>query len=46
MNKNKANSNLFYGAIYDATSFEASIEAYEYAPSRCLCWGDTQSISM
>ena len=38
---NKINSNIFYGAIYDANGFE-----YEYAPSHRLCWGDTQSISM
>lgn len=25
---NKINSNLFYGSNYDATSFEASTEAY------------------
>lgn len=41
----KTDSNLFYGADYDAFDFGTSSGAYGYAPSRCSCLDGIRSIS-
>lgn len=42
----KTYSNLFYGADYDATSFENFHRNVYICQSHCSCWGGIQGISM
>ncbi len=41
----KIYSNLFYETDYDATVFRSFHRSVWICPSRCLCWGSTQSKS-